>query len=153
MTKQFTFKDQLIVGDRGEELFLERYPKKLEIYPGREYDFIIKKTGEKVELKTDTYNINKTDNFFFERYSDVSRKTNGGPWRAEVDKVDIFCYYFIRHNIWFQFTELDKLIRYLNEIVNESKLIYVKNKGYCTAGYKVNRKELEKFYDIYSWED
>ncbi len=150
MTKVWDFKVQLEVGSRAEELFLERYPRKLEIFPGREYDFLVKSSRETIELKTDTYNINKSSNFFFERYSDVRRKTPGGPWRAHKDSVDIFCYYFVRHNIWFEFRDIPKLISRLNDLTEKKGLIYIKNKGWVTGGYKVPRDSLSDLFDM--WE-
>jgi hypothetical protein len=147
----WTFKDQLKVGDRGEQLFLEKYPRKLTIYPGREYDFTINSSRETVELKTDTYNINKTENFFFERYSDVTKETPGGPWRAKKDKVDIFCYYFVRHNVWFEFRDVPALITELNKLTKGKGLIYIKNRGWVTGGYKISRDSLSDFYDIYEF--
>lgn len=149
----FSFDKQLVVGDRGEELFLERYPTKITIYTGREYDFTCSATGKKIELKTDTYNMTKTPNFFMERYSDVNRKTVGGPWRAVRDNVDIFCYYFVRHNCWFQFNNLPALTERLDELTAKQGLIYIKNKGWVTGGYTVKRDALEDLYDIYEWKD
>ncbi len=146
----FDFKAQLEVGSRGEELFLEHYPRRLEVYEGREYDFTVKCNKHKLELKTDTYNINKTVNFFFERYSDVHLKTPGGPWRAHKDNVDIFCYYFVRHNTWFEFRDIPALIKRLDEVINKNQLIFIKNKGWITGGYKVPR---EKIIDLCTiWE-
>lgn len=146
----WNFKKQLLVGDRGEELFLQYYPNPVEVYPGREYDFTCKKTGAKIELKTDTYNMDKTPNFFLERYSDINRKTPGGPWRSYEDKVDIFCYYFVRHNIWFQFNNLELLIERLNILTKKKGLIYVKNQGWVTGGYTVPRDKLDDLFDV--WE-
>lgn len=145
------FKEQLKVGDRGEELFLENYPKKLTIYPGKEYDFTCE-SGAKIELKTDTYNINKTENFFLERFSDLERETPGGPWRAANDGIDIFCYMFVRHNIWFQFEDVPALVQRVDEILEGRKggLVYIKNRGWVTAGHKIKRVDLEDLYDI--WE-
>lgn len=148
----FDFQKQLTVGNRGEELFLEHYPRKLEIFPGREYDFTVKSSRQKVELKTDTYNMEKSDNFFFERYSDVHRKTPGGPWRAHKDKIDIFCYYFARHNLWFEFRDLPGLIKELNTLTSNQGMVYIKNRGWVTAGFKVPREALSNYYDIWEFE-
>jgi hypothetical protein len=150
--KAWDFKGQLAVGNRGEELFLERYPRKLEIFSGREYDFTVKSSREKIELKTDTYNMDKSDNFFLERYSDVHRKTPGGPWRAYKDKIDIFCYMFVRHNIWFEFRDLPALIERLDDLTKKQGLIYIKNKGWVTGGYKVPRDSLSDLFDVWEFE-
>jgi hypothetical protein len=149
--KKWNFQVQLEFGNRGEELFHERYPRRLEVYPGREYDFIVSSSREKLELKTDSYNIDKSPNFFFERYSDVNKKTPGGPWRAKKDKVDIFCYYFVRHNIWFEFRDIPNLVKKLNELTKKQGLVFIKNRGWITGGYKVKRVDLEEFYDIYEF--
>ena len=151
--KAWTFQEQLTIGNRGEELFLERYPRKLEIYPGREYDFTVKSSREKLELKTDTYNINKSDNFFFERFSDVHKETPGGPWRAHKDKIDIFCYYFVRHNIWFEFRDIPALVKELNSLTKSSGLVYIKNRGWITGGYKVRRECLEHLYTVWEFDE
>jgi hypothetical protein len=149
--KTFSFQEQLKVGDRGESLFMERYPRNLDIYPGREYDFTVRCNGKTVELKTDSFNMEKTPNFFLERYSDVYKKTPGGPWRAKKDKVDIFCYYFVRHNLWYEFRDLPKLIKKLDKLTEKKGMIHVKNRGWVTGGYTVPREELEEFFDIYEF--
>ena len=152
MTDSWDFKKQLGVGDRGEELFLERYPRKLEIFSGREYDFTLKNSREKLELKTDTYNIKKSPNFFFERYSDVHRKTPGGPWRAHRDEIDIFCYMFVRHNIWFEFRNLPELVARLEVLTKKQGLIYIKNRGWVTGGFKVKRDDLIDLFSVWEFE-
>lgn len=148
MTDTFTFKDQLVVGDRGEELFQQYYPTKLELYPGREYDFTCTETGKTVELKTDTYSLFKTENFFMERYSDIDKKEDkpGGPWRALKDNVNLFCYMFVRENVYFEFDITQKLIDRLDEYTERKGLVYIKNRGWITGGYKVPRKIVEEFY-------
>ncbi len=145
------FSKQIEVGSRGEELFQEYYPTKLSIHPENDYDFVCTETKKKIELKTDTYNMNKTDNFFIERYSDVHKKSPGGPWQSHGKGVDIFCYYFVRHNMWFQFEDLPKLIKRIEELTKGQGLIYIKNKGWVTGGYKINRNDLADLYDIYEF--
>ena len=148
----FTFKAQLEVGDRGEQLFLERYPRKIEIYPGREWDFTVQSTGEKLELKTDTYNIDKSPNFFFERFSDVYKQTPGGPWQSYSHGVDIFCYYFVRHNVWFEFRDMEALLERLNKLTENKGLVYIKNRGWVTGGYKIPRNLLEDLYTVWEFD-
>ena len=151
--KPFSFKAQLAVGTRGEELFLDNYPTKLEIHPDRDGDFICTETGRKIELKTDTYNIEKTDNFFIERWSSVysEPKKPGGVWQAVGHGCEIFCYYFVRHNIWFQFEDLEALCGRLNELTEGKGLVYIKNNGWTTAGYKVKRSDLADLYKEYKF--
>lgn len=151
-SKSWDFKKQLEFGDRGEALFAERYPRRLEIFPGKAYDFTVLSSREKVELKTDSYNMDKSENFFFERYSDVSKESPGGPWRAKRDKVDIFCYYFVRHNIWYEFRDIPALVKRLNSLTKGKGLVYIKNRGWITGGYKVKRSDVEDLCSIYEFD-
>lgn len=150
--KVWNFKQQLKVGDRGEEIFLERYPRKIKLYPGREYDFTVQSSREKLELKTDSYNIEKTDNFFMERWSCMDRKKPGGPWRAAKDEVDIFCYYFVRNNIWFEFRDLPALVERLDEVTKKKGLVFIKNKGWITGGFKLRRELFDDLYTVWEFD-
>lgn len=147
----FDFQKQLAVGDRGEELFLEHYPKKITIHPGRDGDFIETNSGKKIELKTDTYNIDKTPNFFIERFSCIDKQSPGSVWQALDHGCSIFCYMFVRHNIWFQFNDLPKLIERLESLTEKMGMIYIKNRGWVTGGYKLPRTSLEDLYDEYTF--
>lgn len=148
--KVWSFQDQLLIGDRGEQLFMERYPKKLVIHPGRDGDFIEVNSGKKIELKTDTYNMDKTENFFIERYSDIHKKTPGSIWQAQSHGCDIFCYMFVRHNIWFQFNNIPSLIVEIERLTHNKGLVYIKNRGFISGGYKIPRDIVSDFYTI--WE-
>jgi len=149
--KTWSFKEQLVVGDRGQELFLQHYPKQLDIHPGRDGDFIERNSGKKIELKTDTYNMEKTPNFFIERYSDVDKKSPGSVWQARAHGCEIFCYMFVRHNIWFQFNDLEKLEDRLNSLTEGKGLIYIKNRGWVTGGITIPRNALSDLYNIYEF--
>ena len=149
----FSFEEQLKVGDRGEALFLKNYPAELEIFKGREYDFICKKTKDKIEIKSDTYDINKTEFFFFERYSDVHKETPGGPWRTYKDKVDRFCYVFVNNNKCFEFADVKSLIKRLEWLTKKMGLVYIKNRGWTTAGYKIKREDVRDLYSEWDWDD
>lgn len=151
----FDFKKQLKVGERGEELFMDHYPKKLEVHPENDGDFIEVNSRRKIELKTDTYNITKTPNFFFERWSvfhpnPLKRKV-GGPWQAYEHGCDTFCYMFVRHNIWYQFDDIEALTSRLNTLTEGKGLVYVKNRGYITAGYPIERKLFDDLFNIYEF--
>ena len=149
--KPWDFKAQLQVGSRGEELLLERFPRKLKIHPANDGDFIQVCDGKKIELKTDTYNIKKTDNFFIERWSDVHQKKPGGPWQSYKHGCSIFIYYFVRHNTYFQFDDIPALLKKLERLTDGKGLVNIKNRSWVTGGYKVNREELKDLYNIYSW--
>lgn len=150
MSKTFDFKEQLKVGSRGEELFLKYYPEKIYIHPERDGDFITE-DGKKIELKTDDYNMDKTDNFFIERYSDLNKKSPGSVWQAKGHHCDIFVYYFVRHNTWFIFKDLDKLINRLEELTKGKGMVYIRNKAWTTAGYKVKRDDLKDLFEQYTF--
>lgn len=145
----FKFKTQLSVGDSGEKLFLEHYPKKIQLYTGREYDFDCLETGRKLELKTDTYPMIKTPNFFMERYSDSDKKSNGGPWRAAADSVDDFFYMFVSDRVWFHFANPVALVEKLDKIIKDKKLkpMSVMNIKWRTVGYKILRSDVSDLYE------
>lgn len=144
MSNLFDFKQQLAVGDNGEKEFQDFYkhltPKKAE---DRKYDFILI-DGETVELKTDTYDMEDTENFFMELYSDYKSGSLGGPWRAANDNVRFFVYYFRRNKTFFWFeskpliTELDKLL-----LAKRYHLKNIKNKGWTAQGYCIPRELLK----------
>src|SRR5271170_7514484 len=93
--KVFDFKAQMAIGDQGEKDFLERYtslaPKKST--KDRAVDFILG-DGKKVELKSDSYSMEETENFFMEIYGCITTSKLGGPLRAKADNIDYFVYYF-----------------------------------------------------------
>lgn len=148
--KTFDFQEQLKVGSRGEELFMEYYPEPIKIWPGRDGDFITE-SGKKIELKSDSYNMAKTQNFFIERYSDFDKKSPGSIWQAHGHGCEIFVYYFVRHNIWFKFTDLPKLMQVLEEKYGHKGFVMIKNKGWRTAGWTVPRDSLKDLYEMYEF--
>lgn len=131
----FQFKDQLSVGASGESIFHSLYPK-LEKADGIKFDFSYK--NKSVELKTDTYSMAKTPNFFMERYSDVERGTNGGPWRAAHDNVDYFVYMYLKERKCFWFNP-KALVEFLNTYVKGKSIVSIPNKTWTTTGYLVPR--------------
>jgi len=147
--KTWSFQDQLAVGSRGEALFMERYPRKLDIWPGRDGDFVVSKTGQKIELKTDQYNIDKTPYFFIERYSDFHKKSPGSIWQAHDHGCEIFCYYFVRHDVWFEFRDIPALIARIESIAPKG-FVFIKNKAWVTAGWKILRDDVMDLGEV--WE-
>lgn len=135
----FDFKQQLNAGAEGEALFLKLYPW-LNKADGIVFDF--ERDGKTVELKTDTYSMSKTPNFFMERHSDKARQTLGGPWRAARDNVDFFVYMFLAEKkcFWFRSKEL---AGFLDTHCANKRTIDVPNKTWTTCGYLVNRKDVE----------
>lgn len=105
----------------------------------REYDLLVKSTGEKVEVKSDQYQHDKTPNFFFEK---TSHGKPGGPWRALGHGVDWFCYFFPLPSpraYWFRTPELVKALdAWLAE--KTRWVVNIRNKGWSAQGYRVPRR-------------
>lgn len=137
----FIFENSLRAGQVGESIFLEKFGNILERMDGRVHDFKIINSSKTLELKSDYYDMNKTPNFFIERYSYDSKP--GGPWRSLQDSVDYFCYFFVKNNIAFLFNTKE-LVNALETLIVEKNLtlIDIPNKGYTTRGYKINREWL-----------
>lgn len=145
-TSVFDFKTQLRVGERGQELFLKHYHEPLQLSDTLAFDFIVRDTGEPLELKTDTYNMLKTPNFFWERWSDVINKRPGGPWQAHEKGAKRFVYMFVRHNTYFEFRNIPALLVRLDALTKDSYGIAVKNRGWITSGYAVKREAVHDLY-------
>lgn len=135
-SKSFSWQEQLAVGSRGEALFAEYYPEPVTVFAPHKADFRRVSDGALIELKTDDYNLEKTENFFFERYGNLERTKPGGPWRARKDRVSVFVYYFVRHNIMFEF-ETKALCKVLEKLTKKMGLICVKSQGWAVLGWKV----------------
>lgn len=134
------FVKDLQKGKLGEQNFIKKYStysKGMEGYCL--HDFVCKVDGHTVELKTDFYDMNKTPNFFLERYSNYKKLTPGGPWR---DGAEFFVYYFIMQEeyFWFKRNEMVELL----EDVKLGGLVRIPNGKYDTMGYKVERELLEQ---------
>jgi hypothetical protein len=136
----FDFKKQLGVGAAGEKAFFDFYNKEkgdLVKTDGVKYDFEYT-SGKTIELKTDTYAMDKTPNFFMERLGNTESKKNGGPWRALDDKVDYFVYLYIKDMVAFWF-KTRRLVNLLNKHEMELKHREIKNRTWTTLGYIVPR--------------
>lgn len=140
--KVFDFRKQLKFGQEAEELFQKYYPRRLEPAKDLTYDFLISSSRQKLELKTDSYNMLKTGNFFMERFSDVRKRSPGGPWRSVKDKIDIFCYLFSQNRTWFEFRKIPELVEELNILTKDTQMTYVKNRTWVTGGFLVPREKL-----------
>lgn len=135
----FTFKKQLDVGTTGENLFLKHYGSKATKSDGRKYDITF--DGKKVELKTDTYPMQKTENFFMERYGSVEDKKIGGPWKAAEDNIDFFVYLYLANKVFFWF-ETKPLVKFLEEHTKTMRGKTVANRTYSSLGFCVPREDL-----------
>jgi phage FluMu protein Com len=129
----------------GQNIFLQQYPDYEATTGYNKIDFIHKTDGTKVELKTDFYDMDKTANFFFERFSNHRTKTLGGPFSAAEAEVDYFIYFFIKNSrcFWFKPKEL---CEFLDNWKGSKSLVSVRNQGYMTLGIKCPRKLVESLY-------
>lgn len=150
MSKVFSFQQQLKIGDEGEELFMEHYHDKPLIKIPEHFADFRRHDGKVVELKTDTYDMNKTPNFFIERWSDAAKKKPGSVWQSRANGVDIFCYFFITNNTYYQFTDMTLLEKELDSYISGKSYIIVRNKWGNSHGYKVPRKILEGLYTVHT---
>lgn len=133
------FGKSLRAGQAGEAAFIKLAAKHdivLTATDGRSGD-ALDADGNKWEIKSDSYDADKTANFFIERYSNVAKLTNGGPWQAAEHNCKYFVYYFTANNLAYVF-ETDVLLQTLEEI-DMGKPVEVKNVRHCTIGYKVPR--------------
>lgn len=142
----FKFNDQLSVGGSGEELFLSLHPW-LNKADGIKFDF--ERDGKTVELKTDTYSMASTKNYFMERYSDTERGTPGGPWRAAKDDVTYFVYMYLPEKSCFWFNSKE-LVHHLDIYCAGRRLVEIPNKTWVTTGYLVPRIAVEGLVKIRS---
>lgn len=143
MGKPFDFNTQLVAGNEGESDFVKYYADEGPVKSSdRSYDFLLA-NGKKVELKTDTYDMNDTMNFFMEMFGNVADSKIGGPWRALQDGVDFFVYYFPKNKIFFWF-ETTTLCKALDVVIagNYIKPKEIRNKGWTTLGYAVPRESI-----------
>jgi hypothetical protein len=119
---------------------------------GRKHDLIDEATGETYELKTDSYDMSKTPNFFIEYYSDLERAKRGGPWQALANNTKYFVYMYPTNNTFFIF-ETEKLVAMLEHIVQDMMMIRIPNRTWTTCGFKVPRECLVEYAKIYTWEN
>ena len=149
--KVFNFEDQRRIGDIGESDFLKVYEKMKPVKSLDDFriDFTLK-DGKTVELKTDSYDMGKTPNFFMEKSTVSGEKTtSGGPWRSKEHKIDYFVYYFVKNKVFFWFRPKE-LVKILDKLIAKNKMreMTIKNKntrgGYYEArGYKISRESVE----------
>lgn len=152
MSRVFDFKEQLKIGNRGENLFLDLYPS-WELVKENHADFRCTDTGDLIELKTDTYGHDKTPNFFIERYSNYQRKTPGSIWQAHKNGASRFYYYFINSNVYYEFLDIKKVIDRVEKLCENQGYVLIPNKGWTTAGWKVSREALDELWEYYEIEE
>lgn len=150
----FNFARQNAVGKEGEALLRDHYhagPLKKLAEKNATADFLTQ-DNLTVEIKTDTYPMARTENFFMEFYSDEKKKTLGGPWRSFDRGTDILIYLFVTDKVYFEFRDLQKLVFRLDDIIKKKKLKPqgILNQGYVTVGYKVPRELVKDLFTEHS---
>lgn len=136
-------------GQAGEELLLKHWPGLVRL-DGRKADFRTEE-GKLLELKTDSYDMNKTANFFIERWSDVDQLKPGSVWQSSGHGVDLFVYMFPANKTYFIF-KVDSLLAELEPIIKDLEPVHVPNRSWTTVGYKVPRAKLAHLAEQRSWE-
>lgn len=134
------FDSDLKRGQGGEHKFYNRFAASITHLDGRNADFEVNKTGETIELKTDYYDMQRTPNFFIERFSYDDKP--GGPWQSLSKGITYYIYTFDKCGTIFVFNTA-QLVRKLDKICKKLDLIDVPNSGYTTRGYRVERVLLE----------
>lgn len=140
--KTYDFRESLKFGQMAEYEFMQGYYEPIIYSPKLTYDFRTVEGNDKIELKTDDWAMEKTKNFFWERFSDFHKETPGGPWRARLNRVDRFCYYFIRNGVYYEWTDVGLLCKTLQKHIDKQKSgpILIRNKAWYTAGYAFPRE-------------
>lgn len=140
-----SFKKSLAKGKSGEALLQSLWP---ELVPtdGRSGDFML--GTDKVEVKSDSYDMEKTPNFFIERYSNNTKKSDGSVWQALKHECMIFVYWYPTNKTAFVFRDIVQLMNALDAIIADLEPIYIRNPGYYTVGYKVPRELLKDYFEV-----
>ena len=148
----FSWKKQLEIGQHGEHLLLSNYYTPIAPANTLTYDFIRLHDGGKIEVKTDTYSMLKTPNFFFERWGNVDEKKPGGPWRARKHRIDEFTYFFVLDSTYFVFNDVKELCARADKLLRrkDTEPKYIKNRTYITMGYALPRDEFKDLYTVYT---
>lgn len=148
--RYFNFDDQFRTGVVGENDFVRVYGEMGATKSVDRKADVVLGDGKTVELKTDTYDMAKTPNFFMEQLTVSDNGSNlGGPWRSKEHDIDYFVYYFLSNKVFFWFTPVT-LCEFLDKYIAEHGLrpIKIPNKdrrgGYYEAlGFKIPRDSVK----------
>lgn len=147
--KVFDFNTQLLVGNEGERIFFDAYHNQPLTKIDNHFADFATKEGKIVELKTDTYPMEKTKNFYFERWSDFGKQKPGSVWQSLPMGVEILCYLFLVNKVYFEFTDLPQLQLMLDDYIKNKSYIIVRNKWGVSHGYKVPREVLQPLWKAF----
>lgn len=139
------FRKSLAVGKVGEELFAKLHPE-LEALNGKGADFRHKETGELWEIKSDSYDMKDTANFFIELMRNDKTQAPGGPAQALEHGSKYWVCFFPKNMVTFTF-ETARLVEWLKgPEVLRLPLKFIPNRGYNTVGVAVPREWLKDLY-------
>lgn len=133
------FQSDLNRGLMGQQLFA-KFCNGVSMTDGKKGDFLLA-NGDVVEVKADFYNINKSPNFFIERYSSLEKGSPGGPWQALAHNTTYFAYLYVQ-NLKLYIFETGLLVKELESLNPAPKPVSIKNKSWTTVGFKVPRDSL-----------
>src|SRR5574343_90895 len=127
------------------ELMTQKYPMyQIERLDRRMHDFVMHSPlgSFTIELKSDSYDMEKTPNLFMERWSVWETKKPGGVWQAQTKDIDLYCYWYPKNKIMLT-GDVNRLILNIEAMkIPDKKLIPIFNRGFTTKGYKLERKSL-----------
>jgi len=139
----FDFNTQLVTGDKGEDFFIKCYQSSnARKSDTKKFDLFVN-DSDSVELKTDTYAMAKSPNFFMEQYGNLKRQPHsvGGAWRAKRDNVNFFVYLFMQDRAFFWFNPIT-LCEHLDKNLENYEKRFIRNKTYTGLGFLVSRKSV-----------
>lgn len=152
------FGSDLKAGQKGQEKIVRAGKGLLRELDGRKNDLELVRTKEKVELKTERYNLKRngkfsratrsTPNLFIERWSDEKRGHIGGPFQA-LAKGNKFYVHLFKNNKVVVF-KTQELVDYLNKIDFTQKYAKKKSnipnksgkKDWMTVGYYIPLEDI-----------
>ena len=139
--KVFGFQKQLKQGEKGEQYFIECYHK---LNPRKsttkDVDIFIN-DNEKVELKTDSYPEEKTENFFIEIVGSTRTGKLGGAHLSHQNNVDYFVYHYSFDKTFYWFRPHD-LVKFIDENGHEFEKKEIRNYGWSSIGLLVPREKV-----------
>lgn len=152
MSVVHNFKASLAKGALGEELFLKMHPTATRT-DGRKSDFILA-DGTKLELKTDSYSMDSTPNFFIELYSDVDRAKPGGPVQALSHGSTRWAYLYIQDKTMFVF-DTQELIERIEVLLKTGlyKKRSIPNRSWTTVGVLIPRAAIQDLATVHQLEN
>lgn len=141
--KVFSFQKQFKKGVKGEDFFVECYKDiNARRGDGKIIDLLVNE-NDSVELKSDSYSMERTENFFIERYGNYQKLKDGSIWRSSLDKIRyfVYCYAPDKKFYWFNVEDFKK---YMDDNLHKFEQREIKNPGYTSLGFLVPRETVKE---------